>query len=136
MNYLILFITLLIWISFLDFVWFSLMKNFYISNLLNIIRIENGNFVPNIFSAIVAWCLLIIGHLIFIYPLIEKNNYLLSITFASTYGLIVYGIYNLTNHAILKKWPILIIIIDILWGLLINASLGIIMKFFTLYTIN
>ena len=31
-------------------------------------------------------------------------------------GLVIYGVYEGTNYAILKKWPLKIVIMDTLWG--------------------
>ena len=31
-------------------------------------------------------------------------------------GVIIYGIYELTNHATIKNWPLFMVIVDTLWG--------------------
>ena len=31
-------------------------------------------------------------------------------------GFIIYGIYELTNHATIKNWPLFMVFIDTLWG--------------------
>ena len=36
-------------------------------------------------------------------------------------GLTAYGAYDLTNQATLKDWPLIITIIDMLWGMLVSA---------------
>lgn len=35
---------------------------------------------------------------------------------AFIFGLVVYGVYEATNYAILKKWPLHVTFIDTLWG--------------------
>lgn len=37
-------------------------------------------------------------------------------------GFIIYGIYELTNHATIKKWPLFMVFVDTLWGGLLYAS--------------
>ncbi len=37
-------------------------------------------------------------------------------------GLAAYGAYDLTNHATLKKWPIIMTIVDMAWGSLLTGT--------------
>ena len=37
-------------------------------------------------------------------------------------GFIIYGIYELTNHATIKNWPLFMVIVDTLWGGILYAS--------------
>ncbi|WKZ27258.1 MAG: DUF2177 family protein [Candidatus Paceibacterota bacterium] len=36
-------------------------------------------------------------------------------------GLAAYGAYDLTNHATIAKWPLVITVVDILWGVVVTA---------------
>ena len=42
------------------------------------------------------------------------------------YGFFMYATYELTNYAILKKWPAGFVIPDIIWGTFLSASVSII----------
>ena len=37
-------------------------------------------------------------------------------------GVIIYGIYELTNHATIKQWPLFMVIVDTLWGGVLYSS--------------
>lgn len=47
----------------------------------------------------------------------------------SIYGLVVYGVYDLTNLAILANWTLKLTIVDILWGVFVNALGGFIITY-------
>lgn len=42
-------------------------------------------------------------------------------------GLLVYGVYDLTNLAILKNWPPLLSAVDIAWGTVLTAAVALAM---------
>ena len=44
------------------------------------------------------------------------DRYLTSLVYGMGVGLLAYGVFNATNYAILRDWPIKIAIIDTLWG--------------------
>jgi len=60
---------------------------------------------------VVACYALLIGGLNFF--IIQRNR---SITEAFLFGLVIYGVYDSTNYATLKKWQADIAIMDTLWG--------------------
>lgn len=61
-------------------------------------------------GAIVCYIFLIFG----LYYFILKDKR--SPADAFLLGIIIYGVYEATNYAILKKWPVSATIIDTLWG--------------------
>jgi len=42
------------------------------------------------------------------------------------FGLVCYATYDLTNLATVKDWPVLITIIDLLWGAFVSGSTALI----------
>jgi uncharacterized membrane protein len=61
-------------------------------------------------GAVVCYALLIAGLNYFI---IQRNR---SIPEAFFLGLVIYGVYDSTNYATLKKWESSVAIMDTLWG--------------------
>ena len=45
--------------------------------------------------------------------------------FGGLLGLAAYGAYDLTNHATLKEWPLLMTIIDMSWGVLMTGAVSV-----------
>jgi uncharacterized membrane protein len=39
-------------------------------------------------------------------------------------GLLAYGTYDLTNMATLKKWPLILTVVDMGWGAVMTAAVG------------
>jgi uncharacterized membrane protein len=37
-------------------------------------------------------------------------------------GLVVYGVYDLTNLAVLKGWTVTVSVVDVLWGIVLTAA--------------
>lgn len=101
---LIAFISLIVF----DLIWFSFMKKYYPVTRSNI----------NIYSSIFVWLLLCSAIAVQI-----PKNMSEAILYGLLVGLVVYGIYNFTNLAILKEWNIKIAIIDTIWGI-INCGIA------------
>jgi uncharacterized membrane protein len=84
-----------------------------------------GSFLsPNInwTAAIVFYLLFIIGIFIFaIVPAVEKNSLQTAIIYGGLFGFFTYATYDLTNLATLKDWPLPIVFIDIIWGVVLTA---------------
>ena len=97
----------------LDFVYLNVMKGYFE----NQIKSVQGS-VPkmNYLGAEVCYILLIIGINYFI---IKPHK---SVSDAFLLGIVIYGVYETTNYALLKDWSIITVIIDTLWGGLLFAS--------------
>ena len=102
-----------------DFVYLNVIKDYF----LNQIKLVQGS-EPKINYLGVALCylFLIVGINYFI---IKPRK---SVSDAFLLGIVIYGVYETTNYALLKNWSILTVIIDTLWGGLLFA--------FTTYIIN
>jgi len=72
-----------------------------------------------------AYILLPIGLTIFV--LNSKNN---NVFYGALYGLVVYGIFNLTNRALFKNWSLNILVLDTLWGTIVSALTVFIVNYF------
>ena len=56
------------------------------------------------------------------YPLILSTGCpMRALWMGALFGLSAYGAYNLTNLATLNKWPILLVVVDMLWGMTVTA---------------
>ena len=91
------------------------LDTFYISSVSSIFstlikKIQNDKLVFNFVGAFIAYLFLIIGIIYFI--IIPKKSY----TDAFILGIVIYGVYEGTNYAIFKKWPLQIVIMDTIWG--------------------
>lgn len=57
-------------------------------------------------------CYFLLTFVLYYFILSKKNNLL----DAFLLGICIYGVYETTNYATLKKWPVRMLIVDTLWG--------------------
>ena len=80
----------------------------------------------NWFAAIIFYLLFIAGLVIFVIsPAVEKHSWVHAIFFGALFGLITYATYDLTNLATMKDWPLLVTIVDLIWGTLLASSISV-----------
>ena len=92
-----------------------LLDSIYLYNIKNmannqIIAIQNSPINMKIYGAILCYIVLVFGLNYFI---ISNHK---SILDAYLLGIVIYGVYETTNYAILDNWTISFAIIDTLWG--------------------
>lgn len=107
----------------IDMLWLVLIaKNFY-QKQIGFLMNPDINWV----AAIIFYLLFITGLIIFVIsPAIEKHSWLHALLFGALFGLITYATYDLTNLATLKDWPLLVTIVDLIWGAVLAASVSVI----------
>jgi uncharacterized membrane protein len=59
-------------------------------------------------------------------PALEAKSLSLALFRGALLGLITYAAYDLTNQATLAKWPLIITIADLAWGVLVTTLASII----------
>ena len=76
-------------------------------------------------AAIIFYLLFVVGLVVFvIMPAIEKNSWTHALLFGALFGLVCYATYDLTNLAVTKDWPLLVTIVDLVWGAVLAASVS------------
>jgi len=58
-------------------------------------------------------------------PALEKGSWVRALLFGALFGLITYATYDLTNLATLKDWPLLVTVVDLIWGTVLAASVSV-----------
>jgi uncharacterized membrane protein len=68
------------------------------------------------------------GILVFVRPRLRaEGTAVAALGWGAAYGLVVYGVYDLTNRAVLEHWPLAITLADILWGCVICGVTSMVM---------
>ena len=106
----------------LDMLWLGLIaKDLYNKYLFDFLS-DKVNWT----AAIVFYLLFIIGIFYFcILPAIEKDSLSKAIIGGAFFGFITYATYDLTNLATLKNWPLPIVFIDIIWGMVLTMIVSV-----------
>jgi uncharacterized membrane protein len=99
----------------LDFIWIGLIMKTHYQKLVKEIQGEDIDFKP--LPASLCYIVLIGGIYYFVVLGMKKSFDILNILSISIpFGLVVYGVYDLTSCTMLKKWDYLTTFLDILWG--------------------
>jgi uncharacterized membrane protein len=97
----------------IDFVYLSMIQGFFNSQIQ---RVQGSPIKVNYLGAALCYIFLIVGINYFI---IKPRK---SVSDAFLLGIVIYGVYETTNYALLKNWSIWTVIIDTLWGGLLFAA--------------
>jgi uncharacterized membrane protein len=106
----------------IDMTWLGLVaKNFYRQKL------------GFILSPDVKWVAAIIFYLIYIggilyfavLPALKDQSWQTALINGAVLGFLCYATYDLTNMATIKDWPLTIVIVDIVWGMVLTGAVSI-----------
>jgi uncharacterized membrane protein len=107
----------------IDMIWLVLVaKKFYSQQIGFLMR-------PDIVwpAAIIFYLLFIAALVVFVIsPAVEKHSWMHALIYGAFFGLVTYATYDLTNLATLKDWPVLVTIVDLIWGMVLAASVSVV----------
>lgn len=106
----------------IDMVWLGwIAKNFYARQLGTLMKEE-----VNWLAAIIFYLIFIVGLVVFVIkPAIEKESWTQALLLGALFGFVCYATYDLTNLAIAKDWPLLMTVVDLVWGAVLAASVSV-----------
>ena len=115
-------ITTLIFFA-IDMLWIGLIaRSFYREKLGFILSTE-----VNWPAAIVFYLLYIGGILYFaVLPALREHHWQTAVMQGAVLGLLCYATYDLTNMATIKNWPLVVVIVDMLWGVVLTGSVALV----------
>ena len=103
----------------IDMLWLGLIaKNFYGAKLGHLMT-------PKVLwtPAFIFYMLFVAGILFFVvFPALQKGSWTYALGAGALFGLISYATYDLTNLATLKDWPLVVTLVDLVWGSVLSAS--------------
>lgn len=110
----------------IDMIWLGFVaKNFYRSQIGFLMKPD-----INWLAAIVFYLIFITGLVLFVIsPALEKGSWTHALLFGALFGFVCYATYDLTNLAVAKDWPLLVTIVDMIWGAVLAGSVSIVAYF-------
>jgi uncharacterized membrane protein len=107
----------------LDFVWLGLlMSGFYDRELGDLARRNGESLAPRWGAAALVYVLIPVGLVFLLQPHVgADSNLWKALAWGAAFGLVAYGVYDLTNLAVLEKWTLRMTVIDMAWGCTICA---------------
>lgn len=80
---------------------------------------------PRLLAALVFYLLFVLGLQAFVVnPALAAESWKAALLPGLLFGLITYATYDLTNLATVKDWPVMITVIDLLWGSFVSATVS------------
>jgi uncharacterized membrane protein len=118
---LVLYVITLVVFFLIDMVWLgAVAKGFYRRHLGSMLS-PKVNWV----AAILFYLLFIVGLLVFVIkPALVSGEPLRALLFGAFLGLISYATYDLSNLATLKDWPIIVTVVDLIWGSVLGGAVS------------
>ena len=107
----------------IDMVWLIFIaKNFYAKQI-GYLMAKN----PNLLAAFIFYLIFIAGLIFFVItPALDKKLWTQALLAGAFFGLVTYATYDLTNLATIKDWPLIITIVDLIWGMVLSAAVSVI----------
>jgi uncharacterized membrane protein len=107
----------------IDFLWLGVvMSKFYKDELGVLARVSDGALTPVLWAAAIVYVLIPLGVVLFALPRVSQQHLASSaLLWGFIYGIVLYGVYDMTNYSLVSKWSLRMSIVDILWGGVINA---------------
>ena len=94
-----------------DLIWFSLTKkSLYTPTIQNVTQRTDNPF--RIGGGLFAWLLLASAIAVQMPKTIEE-----AAVYGALVGLVIYGVFNMTNYAIFKDWSLTVSAVDTMWGI-------------------
>ena len=82
------------------------------------------SFDQNVFIILVVigvYALMVAGLMVFVIPKVHGMGTLHTVMYSGFFGLIVYGVFAMTNYAILAPWTIELLLVDTIWGFVLYS---------------
>ena len=102
----------------LDLLWLGLVaKPFYDKYLGYILRAQVMWVAASAF-----YVFFLFGLVVFVIaPAVEAGSLAKAIRLGLLYGFITYQTYELTNYALIRDWPLIVVFVDIAWGMALST---------------
>lgn len=118
MNIVIRFIVTGVIMGALDAVWLSVIANRFYKSQIGQLLLDK----PNMLAAVAFYVVYVTGVVAFVLtPALEKGSWHYAAGYGALFGLVAYATYDLTNLATLKAWPVKLVMVDLLWGMVLTA---------------
>lgn len=102
----------------IDLSWLGvLMAQFYKTELGSLARRSGQALAPVWWAALLVYVLIPLGLVLFVLPRVTPESLPgAALGWGFLYGIILYGVYDLTNYSLIDHWPWRMTLVDMAWG--------------------
>jgi len=105
----------------IDMVWLGVVARGFYRKYLGEMLSPRVNWI----AAVLFYLLFIFGLVVFVVrPAVIQDAPLNALLMGALLGLLCYATYDLTNLATLKDWPVVVTVVDMIWGTVLGASVS------------
>jgi uncharacterized membrane protein len=116
-KYLAAYGTTLVVFLIIDGVWLGVVaRSFYVQQIGDLLRPAPNFGVAGLFYALY----------VVVFPALHHGTWLTAALFGALFGLVAYATYDLTNLATLQGWPVVMSVVDMVWGAVLTASVSVV----------
>lgn len=110
-----------------DMLWLGLVAKGFYQKQIGFLMKPDVNWL----AAIIFYLLFIAGLVVFVVqPAFVEKKLFSEIVFKGVlFGLVTYATYDLTNLATVKNWPLMVTVVDLVWGMTLSTSVSAISYF-------
>ena len=107
----------------IDLVWLGVVANQFYPRHLGHLLAAQVQWIP----AILFYLLFIAGIVFFaVKPAIEAGRARLALVNGAFLGLVAYATYDLTNQATMRDWPVIVTVVDLIWGTVLTGTVAVV----------
>ena len=105
----------------IDLIWLGLIaKNFYARNMGDLMA-EKVRWP----AAFLFYAIYIAGILLFVvFPAADKGSLVQALYMGALLGLLCYATYDLTSYALIKGFPLKVVVVDMIWGTFLTGTVS------------
>ncbi len=114
----------LVFVAFLaiDMIWLVVVARKFYSRYLGYLMRDPVNMV----AAFIFYLIFVAGILFFVLnPALQKDSLIHAALAGALFGFVTYATYDLTNLATIKDWPIVVTVVDLIWGTTLSTLVSI-----------
>jgi uncharacterized membrane protein len=105
----------------IDMLWLGFFARGFYKEKLGFILSDKVNW-----AAAVIFYLIYIGGILFfaVLPALREQSWSIALLNGAVLGALCYATYDLTNMATISQWPLIVVIVDIIWGIVLTGSVS------------
>lgn len=102
----------------LDYIWLSRMTGSFYRPLIGSLMLDQ----PRLGVAALFYVIYVAGVVVFaVAPALRAESVVTALMLGALLGGIAYGTYDITNYATLRNWPVMVLVVDVAWGMALTA---------------
>ena len=119
---LVLYISMLVIFLAIDMIWLTLVASAFYKQYLGYLMAAS----PNLLAAGIFYLIFILAaQVLIVNPGLQDTSWQPTFWKAALFGLVSYSTYDLTNLATVKDWPLIVTLVDLLWGTIVSTVVSV-----------